>query len=61
MDGWMEGVFTNAEIGELFDLTYSSVSKIVHALNERMLTEKSLKGRMEKLFLQIKVTPLLQR
>ena len=58
---WKSGGLSNKEIGKLLGVTYSSVSKIVHALNERMLTEKGLKGKMEKLFLQIKVTPLLQR
>ena len=47
--------FSNAEIGEQFGLTYSSVTRRVDVLKNRLENEDELKGLYEVLKSQIKV------
>jgi len=52
---WQTGRFSNAEIGEQFGLTYSSVTRRVDVLKNRLENEDELKGLYEVLKSQIKV------
>ena len=52
---WQTGRFSNAEIGEQFGLTYSSVTRRVDVLKNRLKNEDKLKGCYETLKSQIKV------
>lgn len=52
---WQTGRFSNSEIGERFGLTYSSVTRRVDALKNRLEREEELKSRYEELKSQIKV------
>ncbi len=52
---WQTGRFSNSEIGEQFGLTYSSVTRRVDALTNRLEREEELKSRYEELKSQIKV------
>jgi len=52
---WQTGRFSNAEIGEQFGLTYSSVTRRVDVLKNRLENEDELKGWYEALKSQIKV------
>jgi len=52
---WKTGRMSNQNIGRLFGLTYSTVSKIVSAFNERMQTDKVLKAQYSSLNSQFKV------
>jgi len=52
---WQTGRFSNAEIGEPFGLTYSSVSRRVSVLKRRLENEDDLKRMYEALKSQIKV------
>ena len=42
------GQYTNKEIGELFELTYSAVSRRVQFMQTRLNTDRKLKKRFEK-------------
>ncbi len=52
---WQTGRFSNSEIGERFGLTYSSVTRRVDALKNRLERDEELKSRYEELKSQIKV------
>jgi len=52
---WQTGRFSNAEIGEQFGLTYSSVTRRVDVLKNRLKNEDELKRRYKALKSQIKV------
>ena len=52
---WQTGRFSNAEIGEQFGLTYSSVTRRVDVFTNRLKDEDKLKGWYEALKSQIKV------
>jgi putative transposase len=49
------GRFSNHEIGTLFGLTYSSVSRSVKAINDRMMVEERLKDQYKLLNSHFKV------
>ncbi len=52
---WEYGVYTNEEIGNLFHVTYSSVSKNVSLIRERLVRDKVLKRLHNKIKSQIKM------
>jgi putative transposase len=52
---WKTGRLSNQEIGSYFNLTYSSISKIVSNFNNRLHAEKMLKSKFDKLNSQFKV------
>lgn len=52
---WQTGRFTNAQIGEKFDLSYSSISRRVNIFRNCMDQDPELKKRCEKIKSQIKV------
>ena len=45
---WENGIYTNAEIGELFGLSYSAVSKQAGLFQRRLLKDKQLKRKYDK-------------
>jgi len=47
---WKTGFLTNNEIGNLFGMTYSSVSHIVKSIRLRMKGDHSLKARFEHVY-----------
>ena len=52
---WKTGRMSNQEIGSCFRLTYSSISKIVSGVNDRIQIEKNLKAQFNALNSQFKV------
>ena len=52
---WKTGVLTNSEIGNLFGMTYSSVSHIVKTVRSRMLKNRSLKRKFDQIYSQYKM------
>jgi hypothetical protein len=52
---WENGGITNEQIGDLFGLTYSSISRRVREFSERCKKDKSLKRNYDWLKSQIKV------
>jgi hypothetical protein len=52
---WEYGVYINEEIGNLFHVTYSSVSRNVSLIRERFLKDKALKQYYNKIKSQIKM------
>lgn len=49
------GRFSNQKIGDLFELTYSSISKSVKAINDRIMVEQRLKDQYQELNSHFKV------
>ena len=45
---WENGIYTNAEIGELFGLSYSAVSKQAGLLQLKLLKDKQLKRKYDE-------------
>ncbi len=52
---WETGRLSNREIGNYFGLTYSAISRRVNAMNNRISSDKKLKGEFLSLKSQIKV------
>jgi putative transposase len=52
---WQAGRLSNAEIGAYFGLTYSSVSRRVKIISDRMLIDRDVRGTYKELKSQIKV------
>ena len=52
---WQTGLMTNKKIGEIFDLTYSSVSHSVKAVKTRMTKDQKYSIYLDKLNSQFKV------
>jgi hypothetical protein len=52
---WKSGIYTNAEIGKLFGLSYSAVSKRVGLLQPRLLKDNQLKRKYNKVNALIKM------
>lgn len=52
---WNTGVVTNMEIGQLFGLTYSSISHIVKGVKHRLEYERELGEKIERLYSQFKI------
>jgi REP element-mobilizing transposase RayT len=52
---WNTGVFTNMEIGQLFGLTYSSISHIVKGVKQRLEYEREMGEKIERLYSQFKI------
>jgi len=48
---WQLGVYTNEEIGNLFEVTYSSVSRNVSSFRKKLLKDNSLKKMMDRIML----------
>lgn len=51
---WQEGQYTNLQIGELFDLTHSSVSRRVTIIRKKMALEQNFQSQIEAIKSQIK-------
>ena len=51
---WQLGVYTNEEIGNLFEVTYSSVSRNVSSFRKKLLEDKKLKKLLNRIMIQIK-------
>jgi chromosomal replication initiation ATPase DnaA len=51
---WQEGKYTNLQIGELFGLKHSSVSRRVTIIRKKMALEKNFQSQMEAIKSQIK-------
>ncbi len=43
---WERGAYTNAEIGEVFGITYTAVSHIVKMVKEKMKSHRGYKKNM---------------
>ena len=54
---WQQGKYTNLQIGELFGLTYSSVSRRVTIIREKMALEKNFQSQVVSFKSQIKPWP----
>ena len=52
---WKTGVLTNVEIGNVFGMTYSSVSRIVTSIKLRMKRDHDLKERFNQIYSLIKM------
>jgi REP element-mobilizing transposase RayT len=52
---WKTGVLTNVEIGNVFGMTYSSVSRIVKSIKLRMKRDHGLKERLNQVYSLIKM------
>ena len=52
---WKTGMMTNDEIGNIFGMTYSSVSHIVKTIRIRMKEEHNLKERFNRIYSQFKI------
>ncbi len=52
---WEYGVYTNEEIGNLFHVTYSSVSRNVSSFRVKLSDDKILKRLYNKIKSQIKM------
>jgi hypothetical protein len=51
---WQEGKYTNLQIGELFGLTHSSVSRRVTIIKKKMALEQNFQCKVEAIKSQIK-------
>jgi len=51
---WQEGKYTNIQIGDLFGLTHSSVSRRVTIIRKKMGLEQNFQRRVEAVKSQIK-------
>jgi REP element-mobilizing transposase RayT len=51
---WQEGMYTNLQIGNLFGLTHSSVSRRVTIIREKMALEQNFQSHVEAIKSQIK-------
>jgi len=51
---WQEGKYTNQQIGELFGLTHSSVSRRVTIIRNKMALEQNFQSQVEAIKSQIK-------
>jgi hypothetical protein len=51
---WQEGKYTNIQIGNLFGLTYSSVSRRVAIIRKKMTLEQKIERQVKALKSQIK-------
>lgn len=51
---WQEGKYTNKQIGKLFNLTYSAVSRRVRAIRKRMESEENFFKQVIAIESQIK-------
>ena len=54
---WHEGRYTNLQIGKLFGLTYSSVSRRVTIIIKKVALEQNFKSQIEGIKSQIKPRP----
>ena len=54
---WQEGKYTNLQIGDLFGLTHSSVSRRVTIIRKKMATEQNFQRLVETFKSQIKPWP----
>ena len=54
---WREGKYTNLQIGNLFGLTHSSVSRRVAIIRKKMALEQDFQRRVETIKSQIKPWP----
>jgi REP element-mobilizing transposase RayT len=52
---WKTGILTNAEIGNVFGMTYSSVSHIVKSVRIRMKKDHNLKVIFDRIYSQYKI------
>jgi REP element-mobilizing transposase RayT len=52
---WNTGVLKNKEIGQLFGLTYSSISHIVKRVKHNLEDESELREKIERLYSQFKI------
>jgi REP element-mobilizing transposase RayT len=52
---WNTGVLTNMAIGQLFGLSYSSISRIVKGVRHRLEYDKEIGGKIEGLYSQFKI------
>ena len=52
---WNTGILTNEEIGQLFGLTYSSISHIVRKVKHRLEYKTEWRGKIERLYSQFKI------
>ncbi|MBE9594261.1 MAG: hypothetical protein IMF19_12385 [Proteobacteria bacterium] len=52
---WKTGRLTNANIGNLFGVTYSSVSHSIHALNTKLKKDKALRQKIDGLYSLFKI------
>ena len=52
---WQTGRFSNREIGELFGLSYSSISKRDETVRKRLRDEKTFKDEFDRLNTLIKL------
>jgi len=48
---WQLGVYTNEEIGNLFEVTYSTVSRNVSSFRKKLLKDNKLKKLMDRIML----------
>ena len=51
---WQEGKYTNLQIGDLFGLTHSSVSRRVTIIRKKIALEKNFQNQVEAIKSQIK-------
>ncbi len=51
---WQEGKYTNLQIGELFGLTHSSVSRRVTIIRKKITLEQNFQSQIESIKSQIK-------
>jgi predicted HTH transcriptional regulator len=51
---WQEGKYTNQQIGELFGLTHSAVSRRVTIIRKRMAMEQNFQSKLDAIKSQIK-------
>jgi len=52
---WQRGAFTNAEIGDIFGVTYTAVSHIVKKVKGQLKTDRNYGRKYELLNSQIKM------
>jgi REP element-mobilizing transposase RayT len=52
---WTTGILTNAQIGQIFGLTYSSISHIVKGVKDRLAYERELGEKIERIHSQFKI------
>jgi len=52
---WKTGMMSNDEIGNLFGVTYSSISHIVKTIRIRLKEEDNLKERFNRIYSQFKI------
>lgn len=58
---WETGLYTNRQIGNLFDVTYSAVSRRVHITKSRISKHNVIRRKCEHLKSLIKGWPHLHR